>query len=222
MDIVLSPRQLRLKEEITTLLDGPLPGWSGQKPLSPIGHHIHPSTPVGATEAAVNLLLKPSLKNDGYTLIYIKRGTKYGNDQHKGQVSFAGGKREQCDVSIVDCALRETEEEIGIPREQITVLGALSSFYVFISGFIVYPFVAIVPANIEYDIDPNEVAYVLEVDLDHLLDPKNLHYRQHSFKNKIIEKSPYFDIGNDEMLWGATAMMTNEFLTLLRKGEHGF
>lgn len=217
----LSPSQLRLKQEIITLLDGPLPGWSGQKPLSPIGHSIHPATPSDATEAAVNLLLKPSIETDGYTLIYMKRGTKYGADQHKGQVSFAGGKRELSDDSLLDCALRETEEELGIPSDQIKVLGALSSFYVFISGFIVYPYVAMVPANIEYHIDTDEVAYVIEVELDHLLDPSNLNYRKHPFRKTIIEKSPYFDLGNDEMLWGATAMMTNEFLTLLRNGKHG-
>ena len=217
----LSQLQLQFKEEIATLLSGPLPGWSGQKPLSPIGHTIHPATPDDATEAAVTLLLKPSSQSDSFTLIYIKRGTRYGSDQHKGQVSFAGGKREPTDLTLQDCALRETEEELGIPKDQITLLGSLSSFYVFISGFIVYPFVGIVPADTVYEIDPNEVAYVIEVELDHLLDPKTLHYRKHQFKQSIIEKSPFFDLGNDEMLWGATAMMTNEFLTLIRQGRDG-
>lgn len=221
MGILLSQRQLKLREKITALLDGPLPGWSGQKSLSPIGHQIHPPTPRDTTEAAVNLLLKPNQETDGFILIFIKRGTKYGSDQHKGQVSFAGGKREKTDITLQDCALRETEEELGINKDKIEVLGALSSFYVFISGFIVYPYVAIVPGDIEYQIDPDEVDYVIEVELDHLLDKDNLKYRQHHFKQKVIEKSPYFDLGNEEMLWGATAMMTNEFLTLLRQGNHG-
>ena len=221
MEIILSQRQSEMKERIVAMLDGTLPGWSSQMPLSPIGHTIHPPTPSDAREAAVNLLLKPNAETDSYTMIYIKRGTKYGADQHKGQISFAGGKRESTDETLLDCAIRETEEEIGIKRDKIKVLGALSPFYVFISGFIVYPYVAIVPAGTQYQIDPDEVDYVVEVELDHLLDPNTLKYRPHNFKGKKIEKSPYFHIGGDEILWGATAMMTNEFLSLLRLGDDG-
>lgn len=217
MDNLLSPSQAQLRDKIISELESPLPGWSSQMPLSPIRHTIHPATPADATEAAVNLLLKPNADGQGYTMIYIKRGTKYGADQHKGQVSFAGGKRETTDLSLKDCAIRETEEELGISAEKISVLGALSPFYVFVSGFIVHPYIAIVPPDTTYAIDTDEVDYVIEVGLDHMLDPDTLRYRQHPFRGTIIEQSPYFDLGNGEILWGATAMMTNEFLTLMRR-----
>jgi 8-oxo-dGTP pyrophosphatase MutT (NUDIX family) len=210
----MTDRQLQFISIVKEALTEDLPGWKAQKVMSPINHQVNPSPSSSATKAGVMLLLQPH--NDGFNIIYIKRGSKYGSDKHKGQISFPGGKLEETDQHLLDCALRETEEEIGIDRKQIKVLGALSQFFVFISGFIVSPFVGVIPHGLTFSPDPDEVEYVIQASLRDLLDPSSVQYRSHKFGERIIEKSPYFDIGNDEKLWGATAMMTNEFLSILK------
>lgn len=212
----LTVRQKRIIELTKIGLSADLPGWPAQKVLSPFNMDILPVIVPNAMEASVMLLLQPSVQNDGFQVIYIKRGSKYGADKHKGQISFPGGKKEMSDISHLACALRETEEELGFDHTQITVLGALSEFYVFVSGFIVRPFVGYIPSSVEFVPDPDEVEYIIKAQLDDLLETSNLKYRKHQFGQKTIEKSPYFDIGNTEKLWGATAMMTNEYLSLLK------
>lgn len=212
----LTDRQSQLIVSLREKLSLPLPGWTAQKALSPILHQVHPATPPDATEAGVMLLLRPSTVSDDFQVIYMMRGSKYGADKHKGQISFPGGKREVFDTDLLDCALRETEEELGIDRSAIVVLGPLSDFYVFVSGFIVSPFVGLIPADTIFHPDVDEVEYLIETDLTHLQDPTSLKYRNHHFGKKVIKNSPYFDLGNGDMLWGATSMMTNEFLSILR------
>jgi len=210
----LTGRHLQFISKVEQALTGDLPGWEAQKLMSPINHLINPNPTSSAKEAGVMLLLQPN--GDGFNVIYIKRGSKYGADKHKGQISFPGGKLEESDQDLLDCALRESEEEIGVDRKQIKVLGALSQFFVFISGFIVSPFVGVIPSDLTFTPDHDEVEYVILADLDNLLDPKSKRYRHHRFGEKIIENSPYFAMENNEKLWGATAMMTNEFLSILR------
>ncbi len=209
----MTKKQLQFISSVEEALTMDLPGWEAQKLMSPINHQINPAPTSSATEAGVMLLLQPN--EDGFNVVYIKRGSKYGSDKHKGQISFPGGKREVTDQDLLDCALRETEEEIGVDRRQVRVLGALSQFFVFISGFIVSPFVGVIPSDSQFVPDHDEVEYVILADLDNLLDPGSKQYRFHKFGERVIEKSPYFDLGNDEKLWGATAMMTNEFLSIL-------
>ena len=196
--------------------DFPLPGWEAQRLMSPIQHSLHPKTPEDATLAAVFLLLKPIPDTDQFTLLFIKRASKYANDKHKGQVSFAGGKKEPEDNSMLACGLREVEEELGFSRDKVRVLGALSTFYIFISGFLAYPFVGLIPHDTVLVPEPNEVDYIIEVEMDTLFDPASKKVRVHHFGKTIIKNSPYYDLGED-MLWGATAMMTSEFEAILKQ-----
>jgi 8-oxo-dGTP pyrophosphatase MutT (NUDIX family) len=123
---------------------------------------------------------------------------------HAGQVSFPGGRVEADDPSPVHTALRETEEEIGLPRERVEVLGFLPEYRTG-TGFRVTPVVARVRPPFSLVLDPFEVAEAFEVPLSFLLDPANhkrhsLHYRgalRHFFA------MPY----GDYFIWGATAGM---------------
>jgi 8-oxo-dGTP pyrophosphatase MutT (NUDIX family) len=152
------------------------------------------------TPAAV---LFPIVERDnGHTVLLTQR-TAHLRD-HAGQVSFPGGRVEAEDPSPVHTALRETEEEIGLPREQVEVLGFLPEYRTG-TGFRVTPVVALVRPPFSLVLDPFEVAEAFEVPLSFLLDPANhkrhsLHYRgalRHFFA------MPY----GDYFIWGATAGM---------------
>lgn len=152
------------------------------------------------TPAAV--LFPIVLREEGQTVLLTQR-TAHLRD-HAGQISFPGGRVEADDPSPIHTALRETEEEIGLSRERIDVLGFLPEYRTG-TGFCVTPVVALVRPPFELAIDPFEVAEAFEVPLAFLLDPLNhkrhsLHYRgalRHFFA------MPY----GDYFIWGATAGM---------------
>lgn len=160
-------------------------------------------------EGGENLPLTPAavlfpivLRDDGHTVLLTQR-TAHLRD-HGGQIAFPGGRVEAGDTSPLDTALRETEEEIGLPRAQVDILGYLPEYRTG-TGFRVTPVVASVRPPFELALDPFEVAEAFEVPLAFLLDTANhqrhsLHYRgalRHFFA------MPY---GN-YFIWGATAGM---------------
>ncbi len=123
---------------------------------------------------------------------------------HAGQISFPGGRLESCDCDAVAAALRETEEEIGLRREFIEVIGALPD-HVVITGYRVTPVVGLVRPGFELVLDPTEVAGTFEAPLRHLLDPANHTRRKRRFGDQEVDT---FDLPWGSFnIWGATAGM---------------
>lgn len=153
-------------------------------------------------------------RDDGHTVLLTQR-TAHLKD-HGGQISFPGGRVETEDQTPVHTALRETEEEIGLARKHVEVLGFLPEYRTG-TGFRVTPVVALVTPPFDLALDPFEVAEAFEVPLAFLLDPANhkrhsLHYRgalRHFFA------MPY----GDYFIWGATAGMIRSLTE--RLGLHG-
>ena len=153
-------------------------------------------------------------RGDGQTVLLTQR-TAHLKD-HGGQISFPGGRVETEDQTPVHTALRETEEEIGLARQHVEVLGFLPEYRTG-TGFRVTPVVALVTPPFDLALDPFEVAEAFEVPLSFLLDPANhkrhsLHYRgalRHFFA------MPY----GDYFIWGATAGMIRSLTE--RLGLHG-
>jgi len=170
------------------------------EPLS--GDFVQEDGGEGLTLTPAAVLFPIVLRDDGHTVLLTQR-TAHLRD-HAGQVSFPGGRVEDEDPSPVHTALRETEEEIGLAREHIEVLGFLPEYRTG-TGFRVTPVVGLVKPPFELRLDAFEVAEAFEVPLDFLLDPANhqahsLHYRgalRHFFA------MPY----GDYFIWGATAGM---------------
>jgi 8-oxo-dGTP pyrophosphatase MutT (NUDIX family) len=133
--------------------------------------------------------------------------------QHAGQISFPGGRIEPDDLDVVQAALRESEEEIGLPREHVTFAGFLEPQLV-LSGFWITPVVGFVRPGFELSLDPREVASTFEVPLSHILDP-----RQHTSRERMIGTTAVtvHDIPFGERhIWGATAAV---LLSLCKKLE---
>jgi 8-oxo-dGTP pyrophosphatase MutT (NUDIX family) len=132
---------------------------------------------------------------------------------HPSQVSFPGGKVETTDESIIDTALRETYEEIGVPRQAITVVGQLPPYQT-ISGFNVTPVVAIIHSNQDYLLDNNEVAEIFHVPLQYFISSNQDHMLVASKAG--IEHKVHFLPYKHYNIWGATAVMIKDLMALLR------
>ncbi len=166
------------------------------------GHFVQEDGGEGLPLTAAAVLFPIVLRDSGVTVLLTQR-TAHLRD-HGGQISFPGGRVEVEDLSPIHTALRETEEEIGLDRERIEIIGFLPEYRTG-TGFRVTPVVALVRPPFELTPDPFEVAEVFEVPLAFLLDPGNhqrhsLHYRgalRHFFA------MPY----GDYFIWGATAGM---------------
>jgi 8-oxo-dGTP pyrophosphatase MutT (NUDIX family) len=152
------------------------------------------------TPAAV--LFPIVLRDSGQTVLLTQR-TAHLRD-HAGQISFPGGRVEADDLSPSHTALRETEEEIGLPRERIEILGFLPEYRTG-TGFRVTPVVALVQPPFELQPDPFEVADVFEVPLSFLLDPAN--HQQHSLHYRGALRHYFAMPYGDYFIWGATAGM---------------
>ncbi|MEL6651790.1 MAG: CoA pyrophosphatase [Bacteroidota bacterium] len=152
--------------------------------------------------------------HDGRTQIVFMQRTQDGK-VHGGQISFPGGKMEPEDADASATALREAEEELAIPAQEVQVLGQLTELYIPPSNFMVYPTVGYLPYRPTFVPSPDEVARVIEIGLAELLDPRNLQTLYHLVGPQRKIKAPAFQVRGN-VIWGATAMMLSELLDIIR------
>lgn len=194
----------------------PLPGRVAQYQMAPrprAGSLPYDQAPESARHSGVLILFYPDHNELGKETIYlplILRPTYEG--VHSGQIAFPGGGWEEGDADLIATALRETDEEIGVAATAIQVLGQLSPLYVFASNHLVYPTVAWMDHKPLFRPDPHEVALVIEMPLHELLNPANLRSEQWQLRDRTAEV-PFYYI-QQQTIWGATAMMLSELLTL--------
>ena len=165
--------------------------------------------PTGFVPAAV--LLPLFEKGGDYHLVFTKR-TETVN-YHKGQFSFPGGRTHPEDRSLLDTALRETWEEIGLPPKDADVLGELDDIATYTTGFIISPFVAMIPFPHTFIANPAEVDEIIEVPLPVLRDKKNFAQEMLEVDGRPIMQ--YFYHYRDHVIYGATARIVKHFLDVL-------
>lgn len=165
-------------------------------------HDLNPGmdVPADPREAAV---LVPIVERDGHLTVLL---TRRSDDLpvHRGQISFPGGRVDAGDTSHIDTALRESEEEIGLPRDAVEVVGRLDT-YVTRTGFSVTPVIGFVRPPLDLTPCPVEVAEIFEVPLGFVLDPANheRHSRTWQGATRHFFVLPY----EHYYIWGATAGM---------------
>ncbi|QQR99066.1 MAG: CoA pyrophosphatase [Sphingobacteriales bacterium] len=196
----------------TTIESNKLPGVLAHQIMQPYYSNAKnftiPTNPLAKKSAVLILVFK---KEDEPYVLFIERPENTG--VHSGQISFPGGKVEPSDINYIDTALRETEEEVGIQRSEIEVLGSMSKVFVAASNFIIYPIVGYMQQPPNY-ITNVEVKRVLEVPLAYLQQAK---IEEKPIKSGIgiVLQAPYITI-EDKILWGATAMITSELIHITR------
>ncbi|HLV93311.1 MAG TPA: CoA pyrophosphatase [Aequorivita sp.] len=166
-----------------------------------------------AKQAGVMVLFYPTLEQQT-NLILILRKTYKG--VHSAQVGFPGGKIESVDNSIQDAALRETEEEVGVPRNDISVIKKLTEIYIPPSNFFVQPFLGITQNSPNFVPEEKEVESLIEVNLNDFMDNKCITSRIITTSYAVDLEVPAFKL-NGHIVWGATAMMLNEVRELISK-----
>ncbi len=194
-------------------LQAPLPGPEAQYRMAHAVRGKYQLSSADARVACVLLALYP--KASDWHLVLIQRVSSNPNDRHGGQISFPGGGYEATDGSLENGALREAEEEVGILPQDVNLLGRLTELFIPVSNFMVHPFIGHLDYAPQFVPQPSEVQEIIEVPLSTLRNPNNRQLTEIRISNNMTLKNvPYFDV-NGRVVWGATAMMLNEFLELL-------
>ena len=202
-------------EELTNSLKEPLNVNHFLEDMAPRTPNRYKNAPSNASLAAVLIGLYNKPNSDDTFFSLIKRRVVKG-DRHSGQISLPGGRFDDSDPDLAFCALRENEEEIGIDRNQVKILGRLSDMYVYASNFVVSPFVGYIHGPISTTPEPKEVSRIIEVSMKHIVDPDTRKVTDMVLKEGKLKNAPYYDIDN-EIVWGATAMILSEFLIHWKK-----
>jgi 8-oxo-dGTP pyrophosphatase MutT (NUDIX family) len=177
----------------------------GDHDLNPGMRRVRPLTP-----AAV--LIPLIARKPGLTVLFTRRAETLPD--HGGEISFPGGRIETGDRGPEDAALRETEEELGLRRDRVALLGRLDP-YETRTGFRVSPIVGLVRPPVRLRPDPVEVAEVFEVPLEFLLDPAN--HRRHEIHAGGRPRTFYAIPFGPYLIWGATAGMLMNLYEVLRE-----
>jgi 8-oxo-dGTP pyrophosphatase MutT (NUDIX family) len=198
--------------QLSKALSNSLPGKEAQYKMAPYREAVDAKfkNQKEAKTAGVLILIYP-IDNIPH-LVLTKRPTYEGH--HSAQISFPGGKKEEHDENFMHTALRETEEEIGVPSNSIKIIGELSDLYIPPSNFKVYPFVGVSDVRPQFIKDPKEVAEIIELSISDLLKDDILKAKELKLAAGFNFETPYFDIQN-HVVWGATAMMLNELREIL-------
>jgi 8-oxo-dGTP pyrophosphatase MutT (NUDIX family) len=137
--------------------------------------------------------------------------------RHAGEISFPGGRRDAEDADLTTTALREAEEEIGLPRTQVEVIGELPPTSTFATNYVIHPFVGLIPAGVAWQVSAREVDVILEFPLDAL--------RAARTKTEIERRGTTFEtdayVIEDNVIWGATARILEHLLECLSAGPAG-
>lgn len=191
-----------------------LPGSEAQSKLEPEIRRVlrqkAVSTSQAARESAVLLLLFP--KSDQLHLLFIQRAEYDG--VHSGQIAFPGGRFENSDITFETTARRETAEETGIPTNEITIIGKLTSLYIPPSNFNVHPFVGFISSEPTFTPDPVEVAKVLPIPVFELQKPEIIQQKTITTSDGYVLDVPCY-VYDNHTIWGATSMILSEFLEVV-------
>lgn len=205
----------KIVDQITIALNQGLPGWDAQSKMinfdRPKAADVHLHDPETRKSAVLSLLYP---KDDALHTVLMLRNTYNGH--HSGQISFPGGKQELEDESLWHTALREAEEEVGLPQQDVQLLGALTHVYIPPSRFMVHPYLAYTDKAPKFVADPTEVKKIIEVPLSLLMEEDIIQTKSMKIASLGLPLNvKYYDVYG-ETVWGATAMMISELIDLLK------
>ncbi len=169
-----------------------------------------PAIEIDAPQHRRACVLIPLIRNGpGWSILFTKRAENLA--AHSGQIAFPGGAVEEGEA-LEQAAIREAEEEVGIPQRHVELIGRLDDVITH-SGFLVAPFVGVIHEPVQYVIQESEVVEVFEVPMEALLDVRNPEVRYVPFRNKQFPSYFYHYEGHE--IWGLTGRMLKAFLDLV-------
>ncbi len=209
-DMNLTPAEIKLR------LSLPLPGLTSHLKMAPPARKAE----LEAAEAAIPYAKKSAVMillfhiGEKLKVVFIRRSMYVGI--HAGQMAFPGGRFEESDVTVEETAFREIEEEIGINRDKIELLGRISDIYVPPSNFLISVFVGYLRQKPVYRPDEREVAEVIEVDFEDFLNVENCTVKTfHVPPTNQPVTAPCYQTAHCD-IWGASAMVVSELVEILK------
>jgi len=168
-------------------------------------HIFHPRRVASA-------VLVPIYRKQGqYHILFIQRTSNVKD--HKGQISFPGGAYEEHDATLLNTALRESAEEIGLRPEDVDILGELDDMLTIGTSYVISPFVAAIPWPYEFKVDRWETEEIIEVPISALLDQKCRRQETDVLEGRVVKT--YFYHYQGRVIWGATARILKQFLDIV-------
>jgi len=206
-----NPFQAYLEQRLTQ----PLPGKEAQKKMMPVpvdpAHEIpEESIDSSSHPSGVLVPIYPDIQGELNVILTLRTDSI----RHAGQISFPGGRSDNGE-SVVETALRETREEIGIEKKLISVAGSLSPFYLYRTHNRITPVVGFLDEKPQMRKSPSEVEEIITVKLDRLISEEQVQKERWDLEHNSFYV-PFWDI-HEVPLWGATAMMMSELLVLYRE-----
>ncbi len=203
-----------LIENIKCRLQKGLPGESFQYKMAPVSRpksDFYIKNKIVPKKGGV-LVLVYELNQQIYVLLTLR---KEYNGVHSKQVSFPGGKFEDGDGNLLNTALREANEEVGIKINQVEIISNLTDLYIPPSNFLVSPYLAFTSKRPSFEIQEAEVEQLIEIPLKELFDENNKSIKEVLLSDGNIIEVPCY-LSQDNVIWGATAMIISELEELCR------
>ena len=152
-----------------------------------------------------------------YYILFTQRTEKVR--EHKGQISFPGGARQEGDKTLLDTVLRESAEEIGLAPDRVEILGELDDTVTETSHYVISPFVGLIPWPYEFKVDGWETEAIIEVPISALMDKGSLREEAEVTGGQAV--TSYFYHYQGKVIWGATARILHQFLELYAQAMEG-
>lgn len=212
---------MKIKDALQILeekFSAPMPGFKAQMRMTPHprpGNRLYFEVEDSSIKAGVLLLFYPY--QDKLYLVFTRRTENV--DFHKGQISLPGGRQEP-EESLEQTALREAQEELKIDPDSVRILGRLTPLFIPPSNYCIYPIASFSEKRPDFQPAAQEVAEVLEIPVEHLLEPENTHMETWMIRGAEV-KVPFY-LFRGHKIWGATAMVLAELVELLKRGGQFF
>ena len=174
--------------------------------------------PITDAELVPSAVLVPIYRRQGqYCVLFTKRTERV--KEHKGQISFPGGARQDGDKTLLDTALRECAEEIGLAPGEVKILGELDDTLTETSNYIISPFVGVIPWPYEFKLDGWETEEIIEVPISALMDKDCWRQETKIIGGQAVTSDFYHYQGR--VIWGATARILHQFLDIFSRAIEG-
>lgn len=208
-------RLTKIEDFLSVRLSQPLPGSVAHLPMRP--------KLVNGSDLRIKHSKEPR-KGGVLILLYEEQGmVKFPLIQrpeyegvHSGQIALPGGKHEDADSDVIQTAIREAHEEVGVVQTDVKVLGTLSEFFVEVSNFMVTPVIASISYKPAFVPEATEVSEIITPSIMALIDEPTMKEKVISVRSGIDLLCKYYDL-EQKVVWGATATMLNELVVLLRE-----
>ena len=197
--------------ELLKKLKDPLPGESAHQFMQSTSKLRLTVKPNERTRKSAVLILFYPYKGEIYFPLILRPAY---DGVHSGQVAFPGGRYERTDENLIRTALREAQEEIGLRLNDVKVLGILTELFIPPSNFYVLPVIAAMPYRPDFFPDPREVEDIFEIKLKEISDVSIIGSSEIQVRG-VQNTAPHYEV-NGYKIWGATAMMISELLTVLK------